>query len=61
MNIGADGLKTGHLAKSGFGLVESAVQNGQRPILVLNGLKTERERASEALVLLEWGFRALGR
>ncbi len=61
MNIGADGLKTGHLAKSGFGLVGSAVQNGHRLILVLNGLKTEGERASEARALLEWGFQALGR
>src|SRR5271170_1151334 len=59
MNIGADGLKTGHLAKSGFGLVGSAVQNGHRLILVINGLKTARERASEASKLLEWGFRAL--
>jgi serine-type D-Ala-D-Ala carboxypeptidase (penicillin-binding protein 5/6) len=60
MNIGADGLKTGHLAKSGFGLVGSAVQNGHRLILVINGLKSERERASEGRKLLEWGFRALG-
>jgi D-alanyl-D-alanine carboxypeptidase (penicillin-binding protein 5/6) len=58
MGIGADGLKTGHLGKSGFGLVGSAVQNGHRLILVLNGLKTERERGSEARKLLEWGFRA---
>jgi D-alanyl-D-alanine carboxypeptidase (penicillin-binding protein 5/6) len=60
MNIGADGLKTGHLAKSGFGLVGSAVQNGHRLILVVNGLKSERERAAEAGKLLEWGFRAVG-
>jgi D-alanyl-D-alanine carboxypeptidase (penicillin-binding protein 5/6) len=60
MNIGADGMKTGHLASSGFGLVGSAVQNGHRLILVLNGTRTERDRASEALKLLEWGFRALG-
>jgi serine-type D-Ala-D-Ala carboxypeptidase (penicillin-binding protein 5/6) len=60
MNIGADGVKTGHLASSGYGLVGSAVQNGHRLILVLNGARTERERASEARKLLEWGFRALG-
>ena len=60
MNIGADGLKTGHLAQSGFGLVGSAVQNGHRLILVLNGLKSARERASEGGRLMEWGFRALG-
>ena len=30
MAIGADGVKTGHLAQSGFGLVGSAVQGGHR-------------------------------
>lgn len=58
MNIGADGLKTGHLAESGFGLVGSAVQNGERLILVVNGLRTSRERGTESLKLLSWGFRA---
>lgn len=61
MNIGADGIKTGHLAQSGFGLVGSAVQNGHRLILVLNGARTDQERAREARRLLEWGFGALGR
>jgi D-alanyl-D-alanine carboxypeptidase (penicillin-binding protein 5/6) len=60
MNIGTDGVETGHLARSGLGLVGSAVQNGHRLILVLNGAHTEQERASEALKLLEWGFHALG-
>jgi D-alanyl-D-alanine carboxypeptidase (penicillin-binding protein 5/6) len=58
MNIGADGLKTGDINESGFGLVGSAVQNGQRLILVINGMKTARERAEEGRKLLEWGFRA---
>ncbi len=61
MNIGADGLKTGHLAASGFGLVGSAVQNGRRLILVLYGARTEAERASEGRDLMEAGFRAPGR
>ena len=61
MAIGADGVKTGHLAQSGFGLVGSAVQNGRRLILVLNGARTEEERAREARRLLEWGFQAAGR
>jgi D-alanyl-D-alanine carboxypeptidase (penicillin-binding protein 5/6) len=61
VNIGADGVKTGHLAQSGFGLVGSAVQNGRRLILVLNGARTEEERAREARRLLEWGFAAEGR
>jgi D-alanyl-D-alanine carboxypeptidase (penicillin-binding protein 5/6) len=59
MNIGADGLKTGHLAKSGYGLIGSAVQNGERLIVVLNGEKTEKDRANEGRELLEWGFAAL--
>ncbi|WP_414833608.1 D-alanyl-D-alanine carboxypeptidase family protein [Afifella sp. YEN Y35] len=56
--IGADGLKTGHTQESGYGLVGSAVANTQRLIVVVNGLKTSRERASEARKLLEWGFRS---
>ena len=34
MGLGADGVKTGHLAQSGFGLVGSAVHDGRRLILV---------------------------
>ena len=30
MDFGADGLKTGNIDESGYGLVGSAVQNGQR-------------------------------
>src|ERR1700709_455237 len=56
MNVGADGLKTGDIAESGFGLVGSAVQNGERLIVVVNGLKTAAERAEEARKLLNWGF-----
>ncbi len=58
MNIGADGLKTGDIAESGFGLVGSAVQNGERLILVVNGLRSGRDRANEAVKLLSWGFRS---
>ena len=46
------------LLPPGFGLVGSAVQNGQRLVMVVNGLKTARDRATEARKLLEWGFRA---
>ena len=58
MDIGADGLKTGDIKESGFGLVGSAVQNGQRLIVVMNGLKTAKDRAEEARKLLQWGFRS---
>ena len=56
MPIGADGLKTGFTKEAGYGLVGSAVQNGLRLIVVVNGLRSEKERADEAKKLLEWGF-----
>lgn len=59
MDIGADGLKTGNIdAKSGYGLVGSAVQNGQRLILALYGCRTAKERAEEARKIILWGFRS---
>ncbi len=58
MDIGADGLKTGNLEDSGYGLVGSAVQNGQRLIVVINGAPTAKDRANEGRKLLEYGFRA---
>lgn len=58
MEIGADGLKTGNIDEAGYGLIGSAVQNGQRLVLVVNGLKTAKDRANESRKLLEWGFRA---
>ena len=61
MNIGADGLKTGHLAASGYGLVGSALQSGRRLIAVLYGARTEAERASEGRRLLEFGFHGAAR
>lgn len=58
MNMGADGLKTGNIDDSGYGLVGSAVQGDQRLILVLNGLKTAKDRQEEARKIMTWGFRA---
>lgn len=54
---GADGLKTGHTQDSGYGMVASAQQDGRRLILVVNGLKSEVERAAETKRLLDLGFR----
>ncbi|MEP7029449.1 MAG: D-alanyl-D-alanine carboxypeptidase family protein [Pseudolabrys sp.] len=54
---GADGLKTGFTNDAGYGLVGSAVQNGLRLVVVVNGLKNAKERADEGKKLLEWGFR----
>lgn len=53
----ADGLKTGHTESGGYGLAASAVQNGRRLVLVINGLKSNRARAREAERLLNYGFR----
>lgn len=53
---GADGLKTGHTEESGYGLVGSAAQNGERRIVVVNGLSSERERATESARLLRIAF-----
>ncbi|MGO9685734.1 MAG: D-alanyl-D-alanine carboxypeptidase family protein [Beijerinckiaceae bacterium] len=58
MDFGADGLKTGNIETNSFGIVASAVQNGQRLILALYGARTAKERADEARHLFQWGFRA---
>jgi len=69
---GADGLKTGHIDASGYGVTASAVRNGERLILVLNGLRypdleregprrrdwfVEQRRGEEAARLLEMAYR----
>lgn len=56
--IGADGLKTGFIKESGYGIVASASRNTQRLILVVTGLESEADRVSEAKKLLDWGFRS---
>ena len=55
---GADGLKTGHTRESGYGLTASAIRNGRRLILVVNGLSSLKARAEESERILDWGFRA---
>jgi D-alanyl-D-alanine carboxypeptidase (penicillin-binding protein 5/6) len=54
---GADGLKTGFTKEGGYGMVGSAVRNGLRLIVVVNGLDDPDDRAAEAKKMLEWGFR----
>jgi D-alanyl-D-alanine carboxypeptidase (penicillin-binding protein 5/6) len=53
---GADGVKTGHTDESGYGLVGSAVQDGQRRIIAFNGLPTMSSRNSEAQRLMRAAF-----
>jgi D-alanyl-D-alanine carboxypeptidase (penicillin-binding protein 5/6) len=59
-DVGVDGLKTGHTEAAGYGLTASAVRNGQRLIVVVNGLSSTRERAQEPERILDWGFREFG-
>lgn len=60
-NVGADGMKTGHTEEAGYGLVGTAMQDGRRVILVVFGLSSEEERASEAKRLIQTGFREFKR
>ena len=57
ITTGTDGLKTGHTEEGGYGQATSAVRDGRRLILVVNGLTSMAERAQETSRLMEWGFR----
>ena len=57
LDIGADGLKTGHTQEAGYGLVGSAKQGDRRIIFVINGLETEAARREEAERIVNWAFR----
>ena len=54
---GADGLKTGHTEESGYGLVGSAIRNGQRFVMVLNGMDSMKQRSTESRRLMDLIFR----
>lgn len=53
---GVDGLKTGHLSASGYGLVASAKRDGVRRTIVINGLESMSARAAEAERLMRVAF-----
>jgi D-alanyl-D-alanine carboxypeptidase (penicillin-binding protein 5/6) len=57
LDIGADGLKTGHTMEAGYGLVGSAAQDDRRVTFVVSGLESERERAEESERIVNWAFR----
>ena len=57
LNIGADGLKTGHTTEAGYGLVGSAVQGNRRVIFVITGLESDTARAEEAERIVNWAYR----
>lgn len=57
LNIGADGLKTGHTQESGYGMVGSVKQGDRRIIFALTGMTSDKDRASEAERIATWAFR----
>ena len=57
-DIGVDGMKTGYLKESGYGIVASGKRGDQRLVLVIAGLESEKEREAEARRMLEWGFKS---
>jgi D-alanyl-D-alanine carboxypeptidase (penicillin-binding protein 5/6) len=58
LDIGVDGLKTGFIKESGYGLVASAKRGDQRLLLVVGGLESAKEREAESRKLLDWGFKS---
>jgi len=57
LDMGADGLKTGHTREAGYGLVGSARQGERRVIFVISGLETAAARAQESEAIVNWAFR----
>lgn len=58
---GADGVKTGYISESGYGMIGSAEREGRRLVVVVSGLKSAREREDEVKRLLDYGFRQFRR
>lgn len=54
---GADGLKTGHTNESGYGLIGSIDRNDRRITVVINGLKSKKNRTFESKRLFNIVYR----
>ncbi|HPF23186.1 MAG TPA: D-alanyl-D-alanine carboxypeptidase, partial [Hyphomonas sp.] len=54
----ADGVKTGHLEVSGYGLTASAVRDGIRRTIVINGLDSMSARAAEGERMMRIAFQS---
>ena len=61
LDIGVDGLKTGHTESAGYGEVVSSIEGGRRVIAVLHGMESIRQRTEEARKLITWGTRSFER
>jgi D-alanyl-D-alanine carboxypeptidase (penicillin-binding protein 5/6) len=58
-DIGVDGMKTGHTAEAGYGMVVTSVTEGRRLIGVVMGFESEKERQNETRRMLEWGVKSV--
>ncbi len=54
---GTDGLKTGYVKDSGYGIVVSTLKKNRRIIIAVNGLESRKSRVIESERLLNWAFR----
>ena len=57
-SLGVDGLKTGASAEGGKGIAASALNDGRRLIVVLNGEEKETDLSSDARKLIDFGNKA---
>ena len=57
LDIGADGLKTGHTEEAGYGLTGSAMRDGRRVAFMITGLDSAKDRSVESERLMTWAFR----
>ena len=55
--MGVDGLKTGYLSVSGYGLAASALEGDRRLISVTHGFSSNLKRSQGSARLLTWAFR----
>ncbi|MBL4596041.1 MAG: D-alanyl-D-alanine carboxypeptidase [Robiginitomaculum sp.] len=53
---GADGLKTGYTSEAGYSLIAAAERDGERRIVVVSGLGTQRERSRQAERVMRAAF-----
>lgn len=53
-DMGGDGLKTGHLANSGYSLVATIKKDERRILSVISGTTSKRERSKETIRLLSY-------
>ena len=54
--FGVDGLKTGYVKKSGFGISASSIRDDRRITVVIHGTNSSRSRLNESANLINWAY-----